>query len=223
MSVLKWIVAGFSALMLASTGVAETSLDAEEYVRVNANEVLESLTAPDVTAEDRRGQFQQYIDEFTRLDVIAKNTIGKRYASRFTDEEMEAYQTAFRNHALAEYEWLFNRYRGSEITVVKSIDRSPRDWIVFSEVAQANGEALDVRWHVLKHGGRYQVMDVAINIDGQIVWMAQFQKKQLLAVLDKENGSADAIIEILESKTQNRITQRIEESEQTTENEASDT
>ncbi|MEM7460180.1 MAG: ABC transporter substrate-binding protein, partial [Pseudomonadota bacterium] len=109
-----------SAVMLAASALpAFADTQTEEYVRTNANEVLASLNAPDLSPAERRAQFQTYMDEFTNLDAVAKFVIGK-YAKRFSDEEMEAYLTTFRSYALAVYEFYFNEYRGQDVKVTGS-------------------------------------------------------------------------------------------------------
>ena len=52
-----------AALMVASALPAFADAQTEEYVRVNANEVLASLNAPDLSPAERRERFQTYMDE----------------------------------------------------------------------------------------------------------------------------------------------------------------
>lgn len=187
----KWIL---SASLLAFTAMpAFADAKTEEYVRTNANEVLASLNAPGLTTEQRREQFQTYMDEFTNLDAVAKFVIGK-YSKRFTPEEMDRYLTAFRSYALVVYEFYFNEYKGRDVKVLGSTDRNPRDSIVDTEIVRADGQELEVRWRVLNRGGTYQVVDVALNSDGNLIWLAIEQQAQFLSILDKNNGSVDALI-----------------------------
>ncbi|MEL7453705.1 MAG: ABC transporter substrate-binding protein, partial [Pseudomonadota bacterium] len=88
-----------------------------------------------------------------------------------------------------------------EIDVKGSTDRSERDSIVDTIVMRSDGELLDVRWRVLKRGDTYEVVDVALNIDGQLLWLAIEQRAQFLDLLDRNNGSADALIAKLEELT----------------------
>ena len=201
----KWIL---SATMLAFTALpAFADTQTEEYVRSNANDVLASLNAPGLTAAERRVQFQTYMDEFANLDAVAKFVIGK-YAKRFSDEEMEAYLATFRAYALAVYEFYFNEYRGRDVKVVGSTDRNARDSIVDTEIVRADGQELEVRWRVLNRGGKYQVVDVALNAEGNLIWLAIEQQAQFLSILDQNNGSSDALIKKINSMTDELIAQR---------------
>lgn len=197
-----------SAAMLAVSSVpAFADAKTEEYVRTNANEVLASLNAPGLSAAERREQFQSYMDEFTNLDAVAKFVIGK-YSKRFTDEEMELYLSTFRSYALVVYEFYFNEYRGQDVKVVGSTDRNARDSIVDTEIVRADGQELEVRWRVLNRGGKYQVVDVALNAEGNLIWLAIEQQAQFLSILDQNNGSVDALIAKINSMTDDLVAQR---------------
>lgn len=201
----KWIL---SAAMLAFTALpAFADTQTEEYVRSNANDVLASLNTPGLSASERRVQFQTYMDEFANLDAVAKFVIGK-YAKRFSDEEMEAYLATFREYALAVYEFYFNEYRGRDVKVVGSTDRNARDSIVDTEIVRADGQELEVRWRVLNRGGKYQVVDVALNAEGNLIWLAIEQQAQFLSILDQNNGSSDALIAKINSMTADLESQR---------------
>lgn len=205
----KWII---SASMLAFAAMPAFADDAtEEYVRVNANEVLASLNRPGLTADERREQFQTFMDEFTNLDAVAKFVIG-RYSKRFTPEEMELYLTTFRNYALVVYEFYFNEYRGQDVKVMGSTDRNPRDSIVDTEIIRADGQELEVRWRVLNRGGQYQVVDVALNAEGNLIWLAIEQQAQFLSILDQNNGSVDALIAKINAMTAELEAERPDES-----------
>ena len=205
MKIRNWIIS--SAMLAVAAAPAFADTQTEEYVRTNANDVLASLNAPGLTADERREQFQTYMDEFTNLDAVAKFVIGK-YAKRFSDEEMEAYLTTFRNYALVVYEFYFNEYRGQDVKVTGSTDRNARDSIVDTEIVRADGQELEVRWRVLNRGGKYQVVDVALNAEGNLIWLAIEQQAQFLSILDKNNGSVEALNAKINSMTEELVAQR---------------
>ena len=205
MTVRKWILS--SALLAITAMPAFADATTEEYVRTNANDVLASLNAPGLSTDERRVQFQGYMDEFTNLDAVAKFVIGK-YAKRFTPEEMDAYLATFRSYALAVYEFYFHEYRGRDVKVIGSTDRNARDSIVDTEIVRADGQELEVRWRVLNRGGNYQVVDVALNAEGNLIWLAIEQQAQFLSILDQNNGSVDALNRKIESMTDELVAQR---------------
>jgi len=197
-----------SAAMLAVSALpAFADTQTEEYVRTNANDVLASLNAPGLTPDERRVQFQNYMDEFANLDAVAKFVVGK-YASRFTPEEMEAYLTSFREYALVVYEFYFNEYRGRDVKVVSSTDRNARDSIVNTEIVRSDGQELEVRWRVLNRGGNYQVVDVALNAEGNLIWLGIEQRAQFLGILDQNQGSVEPLIAKISSMTDELVALR---------------
>ena len=184
------------ALTLPAAGDDRT----EEYVRSNAKDVLMTLNDPVLDAAGRRAAFQAYMDEFTNIDAVSRFVIGK-YARRFSDEELAAYQAAFRRYALAVYEYYFNEYKGQDVWVTGSTDRNPRDSIVDTKILRGDGREMDVRWRVLLRGDAYQVVDVALNADGNLIWLAIEQQAQFLSILDQANGSAEALVQKIEAMT----------------------
>jgi len=208
--VLKRLLISVAALtMIATPAFADDK--SESYVGENATNVLTSLTAEGVTAADRRVKFQAYMNEFANLDAVANFAIGK-YAKRFkADGTLPQDQDSFKGYALAVYEYYFNEYQGKEITVTGSTDRNARDSIVDSDVLRGDGRTLPVRWRVLNRGGKYQVVDIALTEQGNVIWLGIEQRAQFLSLLDKSNGSVEALITKIDSMTEELVALRGDE------------
>lgn len=172
----------------------------EAYVKKNANEVLSTLNNPALSAKERTAKFSEYMDQFADFDAISNFVIGK-YSRRFSQDELTRYRTAFRNYAMAVYENELDAYRGEVVTVRNSVDRSPTDSIVNTVIKRQDGRDMDVRWRVQGKEGDYQVVDVALNLDGNLIWLAIEQRAQFIALLDQNNGSADVLINKINSMT----------------------
>ena len=198
-------VAGAVVMMTVPSAFADAKTEA--YVQKNASEVLASLNDPSLNAEERTEKFNAYMDEFTDMTAVSNFAIGK-YARRFTDDELARYRKVFREYALAVYENELDDYRGEAVVVKDSVDRSPTDSIVNTVIKRQDGKDMDVRWRVLTRDGKYQVVDVALNLDGNLIWLAIEQRAQFLALLDRTNGSADALINKIQSMTNNLDTEK---------------
>lgn len=172
----------------------------EAYVEKNANEVLATLNSPDLSAAERTQKFSGYMDQFADLDRISNFVIGK-YSRRFSEDELTRYRKAFREYALAVYESELDAYRGEAVAVRNSVDRSATDSIVNTVIRRRDGQDMDVRWRVQGSEGNYQVVDVALNLDGNLIWLAIEQRAQFIALLDQSNGSADALINKINAMT----------------------
>ncbi|MEO0714096.1 MAG: ABC transporter substrate-binding protein [Pseudomonadota bacterium] len=188
------------ALSIVVSPAAFADAATEAYVEENANEVLRTLNDPSLNSEERTAAFNAYMDEFTDMKAVSNFAIGK-YARRFAPDELARYREAFRTYALAVYEVQLDQYRGEGVVVEGSTDRNERDSIVDTTIRRGDGEDMDVRWRVLTRNGQYQVVDVALNLDGNLIWLAIEQRAQFLSLLDKNNGSADNLIDKIESMT----------------------
>jgi phospholipid transport system substrate-binding protein len=189
-------LAGLVLCALPAAADAKT----EAYVQANASEALATLNDPSLTADQRTSTFSTYMDKFTDLDAVSNFVIGK-YSRRFTPAELASYRKAFRTYALAVYEAQLDAYRGKAVVVKDSVDRSETDSIVNTVIERQDGKNMDVRWRVLTRDGKYQVVDVALNLDGNLIWLGIEQRAQFIALLDRANGSADALISKIESMT----------------------
>ena len=87
------------------------------------------------------------------------------------------------------------------MVVKNSVDRSETDSIVNTVIKRQDGKDMDVRWRVQGKDGDYQVIVAALNLDGNLIWLAIEQRAQFIALLDRSNGSADALIKKIDSMT----------------------
>jgi len=196
MKIAQGLIGLVVAALVALPALAAT--DKEAFVRENGQQVLEALNDESLDAEARTAQFGTYMEEFTDIDAVSNFVIGK-YARRFSDSELANYREAFKRYALAVYEVELDRYRGEEINVTGSTERNERDAIVETVIRRSDGQELEVLWRVMNRGG------VALNIEGNLIWLAIEQRAQLLAVLDRNNGRAEAVVEKL-----NQMTEKLE-------------
>ncbi|RIJ31403.1 MlaC/ttg2D family ABC transporter substrate-binding protein [Henriciella algicola] len=187
-------------VMAAAASPVFADAKTEAFVEENANEVLEALNDPTLSSEERTELFSGYMEEFADFNAVSRFVIG-RYANRFTPQELTRFQGVFRNYALAVYENELDAYRGEKVVVDRSIDRTASDSIVDTRIPRADGQEMNVRWRVLKRNGEYQVVDVALNVNGNLIWLAIEQQAQFLSLLDRTNGSADALIRKIEQMT----------------------
>lgn len=196
----RFLLLGLLSLAL-SISSAFASPEAEAFVRDNAKRVLTTLGDDSLTRDDRRVKFQEYMNEFSDQRRIAYFVIGK-YARQFSREDLARYRTAFTEYSLTSYEANFDSFRGGSIEVTSSTDTPNGKYsIVKSMVSSPEGDELEVLWRLLIRDGSFQVVDVGLNLDGNLLWLAIEQRAQLLAVLDRNQGSADALIAKLNELT----------------------
>lgn len=197
---------GFKTLAVSASLLLATSLPSfadqatESYVNTNANIALSTLNDPDLDSTERREAFQTLMNRFTDMERVSRFVLGK-YANRFSDAEMDRYFDAYSRYALATYEAQLDQYRGNAVEVTGSTDRSENDSIVETVIRRPGGDIV-VKWRVLKFDGAYQVVDVALNIDGNELWLAIEQRAQFLSILDRNGGNADALVSRINSMSE---------------------
>lgn len=200
---LRNIVAALAAVVtIAMPAFADAKK--EDFVRENGQRALASLNDASLSAADRTAKFNEYMEEFTDMDRVAYFVVGK-HRRQFSEAERAAYLDAFKRYALAYYEVQLDQYRGEEIKVTGSVDRSEDDSIVQTVIRRADGQDMEVLWRVQEREGRMQVMDVALNIDGNLIWLAIEQRAQIIAVADRARDPAEAVIAKL-----NQMTEKLE-------------
>ncbi len=201
------LIAALAALTAATSAFADAATEA--YVEENANLVLQTLNDPDLDETERTAAFSSFMDRFTDLERVSNFVIGK-YSRRFSADELARYRDAFRTYALTVYEVQLDQYRGEAVDVTGSVDRSETDSIVNTVIKRSDGEYMDVRWRVLERDGEFQVVDVALNIDGNLLWLAIEQRAQFLSLLDRTDGSADALIDKINGMTSKLLADKAE-------------
>lgn len=202
MQIRKFLISALAAAAIAVPVFADA--EKEAFVRDNGQQVLASLNDSSLSAEQRTVRFGEYMEEFTDMERVAFFVLG-RHRFDFSDEELEEYVAAFKRYALAVYEVQLDQYRGEEINVTGSTERSETDAVVETVIRRADGQDLEVLWRVIERGGQMNVMDVALNIDGNLIWLAIEQRQQIDAVADRSREPARAVINKL-----NQMTEKLE-------------
>lgn len=208
---LKSIGRFFAALLAASVmlGAAPAFADkaAEDFVAKNATQALLVL-GEDASSGERTRKFGELFDKFADLPRISDFVLG-RYARALREDPAlsKRWVEAFRAYALATYEAQLDQYRGSAIKVFPGSQDATKNGrfysVVTTEVAGLKGGAsLTVKWQLLKSSeGAFRVVDVALKQGDQIIWLAQQQRQDFLALLDKNNGDLNALLAFVDGET----------------------
>jgi phospholipid transport system substrate-binding protein len=195
----RFWLASAAAALFASAAAAQASPTAakaaEDYVAKNAPMALAVLNDPKLNAETRLAKFGELFDRFADLPRIANFVIGKHAAGLRADPALQKeWLAAFRDYSLAVYQDQLDQYRGSQINVRGARENRPGDFEVTSAIARKGQPPFPVNWRVLRQtDGSFRVVDVAVNLDGSIIWLAVQQRLDFLAFLDKNKGDIRAL------------------------------
>jgi ABC-type transporter MlaC component len=192
---------GLGALAISPDAYAARNADAEHYVQQHATGALAVLGNLDVSAAQRRQQFETLMARFADMPRIAVFVLGRYGGALRSDAALQReWQTVFQEYAIASYEDQFRDFGGGNINVTGSEERVPgSDVVVVSTIRPRGGQAQTVQWRVLRSGNGWKVVDVAAGQDQ--VWLAQLQQRQFLSILNANRGDIRALISDVRTQT----------------------
>ena len=165
---------------------------AETFVSANIQRGLALLNNKSLNPTQRRDQFEQFLLNLTDLKRIADFTLGQ-YRRSASAGDVQAFEVAFQNYAVAVYQFYFSKYSGQTLKVTSSTLRAPTDYIVATQLidpAKSGQQPLEVSFRVRTDGPRPVVTDV--SVEG--VWLSLQQRDQFVAFLGQNNGNVRLLI-----------------------------
>jgi phospholipid transport system substrate-binding protein len=188
-----------AALVGAVVGMGAASLPAAQaqgadpaqaFVSQNIQRGLALLNNKTLTPVQKRDQFEQFLTGLTDLKRIADFTLGN-YRRSATPADLQAFEVAFQNYAVAVYQYYFSRYSGQTLKVTGSTQRAATDYIVATQLVDpAKPQPLEVSFRVRTDGARPVVTDV--SVEG--VWLSLQQRDQFVAFLGQNNGNIRLLV-----------------------------
>ena len=198
---LKVLISAFALALAAPMALAQstTAEDAEAFVQIQANQVIETLSALESGERDLasvRQEFRDRIDELADVERISNFVLG-RYRRTASEDVLSEFRTAFRNYAISVYESELSAYAGQQLEVTDSVTRREGDYVVRSRVfGGPQGEEFDVNWRILETDGELKAVDVEVLG----VWLAQTQREQIVSVIGDHGGDVSAATEMLRNR-----------------------
>jgi phospholipid transport system substrate-binding protein len=203
----KWmrpaIFGSMAAIAIGFAPAAFADKKTESFVEASANQVLQVLNNKSVSDVERATTFAGYMNKFASMDSIAQRVLGPK-ARELTPDQRARYLKAFQNYAVAVYQFRLDQFRGQSIKVTGSTDEGPRRYHVTTLIKSSQtGQDTRVIWDVLQSqdGASYRVRDVALEIKGSEIWLAQDQAKDFQRILEKNNGDIDKLVAAIDRMT----------------------
>ena len=196
------ILTAIAAVALLITSPAKADDASEEFVQNILDEAEPILNAP--TRAELLSGVEDLVDKYVDMRRVSLFVLGQ-YARQITDEQKDVYIPLFADYSTQIYQDLFDDYAGQELEVVNSVDRSDRDIIVNSRIADpAPGDPLTdtiFHWRVYRNrDGELAIVDAGADN----VWLAINQQSEFKSVISNNGGppaGIDALIENLREKT----------------------
>ena len=193
-AVLAFFVAAAGFFAAAEPSAAMTG--AEAFVQTNVTKGLAILNNKALSNDQKRSQFQSFIQGLTNMKRIALFTLGQ-YKRTATPQEQDQFTAAFQNYATAVYQSYFAKYSGQSLKVTGSTERAPGDVIVQTQLIDPNDHSgqqpLEVDFRILSENGHFVVVD--FSVAG--IWLAIEERDQFSSFLGQNNGSIPTLIKHL--------------------------
>jgi phospholipid transport system substrate-binding protein len=182
----------FTAGLVALPARAAPS-QAEDFVQQNINKGLQVLNNHQLSVEQRRSEFANFLIGLTDMKRIADFTLGQ-YRRSASPADLAQFESAFQEYALAVYQSYFSRYAGQTLKVTGSQQRSPDDFIVATKLVDPNDrsgqEPLEIDFRVRTDSGKPVVVD--FSVAG--IWITLEERDQFTAFLGQNNGNIHMLI-----------------------------
>jgi phospholipid transport system substrate-binding protein len=182
--------------------LAAAANPAEAFVQQNIDKgyvILNNATLPD---DQRRAQFRDFMLSLTDTKRIGMFTLGQ-YARSASKADLDAFNSAFLDYAVAIYELRLGKYKGQSLKVIGSMERAADDTLVNADVvnpnAPANAPPIKVAFRVRKTAdGKLIITDM--QVEG--IWLALSQRSDFTGFLQQHGGSLPALTENLKMQAQ---------------------
>jgi len=192
---------GLALFSSAEPAGAASANPAEAFVQQNIDKGYGILNNAQLSDNDRRAQFRDFMLMLTDTKRIGAFTLGQ-YANSASKPDVDAFTNAFTDYAVAVYESRLSKYKGQTLKVTGSTERAADDVVVnadlVSPTAGANAQTFKVAFRVRKTSeGRPTITD--IQVEG--IWLALSQRSDFTAFLQQHNGNVQALTDDLKRQT----------------------
>lgn len=197
----RGVLAGAAFLAMAAAP-ARADQAAEAYVQGILDEAVVALNVDDEQA--MLDALARLVDKYVDERRVALFTLG-HYARQISDKQREEFIPLFKKYATIIYQDALSNYSGQRLVVTDSVDRSERDIIVNSKIADAKpGDKwadVVVHWRVYRNrDGSMSVLDA--GADG--VWLAIEQRSQFTSVI-ANNGGGEKGMDVLLAQLRDQV------------------
>ncbi len=174
--------------------------DAGAFVKQLGDRAIQALTVSDITDAEREERFRKLLRDGFDVRKIGRFVLGK-YVRSMNPDLVEEYNALFEDLIVATYAARFAEYSGQTFEIKRvATQGNERDSIVMSEIKPVDGgPPIRVDWQVRGADNESKIVDV--RVEG--VSMSITQREEFTAVIQKNGGNVDSLLEALRKKTSN--------------------
>jgi phospholipid transport system substrate-binding protein len=184
----------------AQSAFAQAGNPAEAFVQQNVDRGYQILNNSALSGAQRRDQFRDFLLKLTDLHRIGTFTLGQ-YANSASPADLQAFDKAFTDYAVAVYESRLGKYSGQTLKVTGSVPRATDDVVVNAVVvnpkAASGQQPIRVAFRVRKTtDGRPIITD--LEVEG--IWLALSERSDFNGFLQQHGGSVSALADNLRAQ-----------------------
>jgi phospholipid transport system substrate-binding protein len=184
------VVVAFSLLSLPALAA-----DAGQVVIDLGNKTLDILNQKQMAEGEREQRFRALWHEGFDVPSISRNVLG-RYWREASEQQHQDFTKALEDYVVRIYSQRFNEYSGETFKVLRSRGEGEEAY-VNTQIVRPNGAPpVKVDWRLRKAGDTYKIVDVIV----EGISMVQTQRDEFSAVIQRNGGQVDALIQMLREK-----------------------
>lgn len=183
--------------MLAGVPAAFAQTDeAKAFAQKIADDIMErvvKIKAPDSVKEQN---FNAIFTQAADLKKIARFTLG-RFAKTASEQDLQAYTTAFTDNVVDTWTQRFASYAGEKIVFTDARRENGKDVYVHSDLLMADGvNKIEIVWRVSMKNGKTNLVDLVV----EGVSMILSYRNEYTAILQQNGGNIADLTEKLKNK-----------------------
>ena len=188
----------FLSTMVVQAPLAARGEDAGAFVKDLGDKAIQTLTVKDISKAERESRFRKLLREGFDVKRIGKFVLG-RYARQMSPDMKKEYNSLFEDLIVATYAARFGEYSGQKFEIKRvAQEKGQHDAIVMSEIKPADGgPPIRVDWQVREEKDSPKIVDV--RVEG--VSMSLTQREEFAAVIRKNGGNVDSLLDALRKKS----------------------
>lgn len=191
----KYLCLLILGLFAASGTRAEQAASPRAFAEQLADQIMKEVVLSKSAMPEKQAAFRRVFLEATNIRTIARFTLGRYYKSA-TEEQREAFISAFTDNVILTWTERFSNYAGKQIKF-RDTRQDKNDFYVNSTLDIPNTENdIEIIWRISDKKGHMQLVDLVV----EGVSMIMSYRNEYASVLQQNGGDVQTLINMLNNK-----------------------
>jgi phospholipid transport system substrate-binding protein len=176
--------------LLTAIPHGNAAMDPRAFIGNLGDEGIQTL-GPNVPPAQRVARFRELFQSDFDATGIGRFAIG-RYWQAYTPAQQQEFLRLFSEYTVQAYADKLGQYGGARFQVTGS-EPAGEEVVVNSQVLRANGQPVQIDWHLIQDGDGYKVNDVYVDR----VSMKVTQREEFAKIIQNNGGQPSALLAVL--------------------------